>query len=148
MTRIESIDDPDASLREAVNAELRRHNELANPIWWARSGDAANAELQLNLFALDADGTVLGGLFGSTSFSWLKISITATRRDRRLQGIGRALISRAEAIGRERGCKYAYVDTMDYQAPEFYLKAGYRVAGTLNDWDSHGHNKLLLVKDL
>lgn len=35
---------------------------------------------------------------------------------------------------------------MDYQAPDFYQRAGYRVAGQLPDWDSHGHTKLFFVK--
>ena len=37
---------------------------------------------------------------------------------------------------------------METQAPEFYEKAGYRVAGLLEDWDSHGNSKFFFVKDL
>jgi GNAT superfamily N-acetyltransferase len=102
----------------------------------------------LSLFAFAPDGVVLGGLFGSTRFSWLKITIMATRQDRRGEGIGRALLAQAEATAKERGCKYAYVDTMEYQAPVFYSQAGYRLAGTLDDWDSHGHKKFFLIKNL
>ena len=91
---------------------------------------------------------MLGGLFATTRFCWLKIDIMATRFDHRKQGVGRALLDRAEGVARQRGCKYVYVDTMDYQAPDFYGRLGYRVAGALSDWDSHGHTKFVLVKDL
>jgi len=146
--RIESIDNPDEALREAVNVELRRHNERANPTYWEKSGQSENNERPLNLFAFAPDGVVIGGLFASTRFSWLKISRMATKQDRRNEGIGHALLARAETIARERGCKHAYVDTMEYQAPDFYVRYGYRLAGTLEDWDSHGHKKFFLVKDL
>ena len=53
----------------------------------------------------------------------------------------------AEAEDHRRGCQYAYVDTMDYQA-QFYQRLSYTIAGQLDDWDSHGHAKLFLVKKL
>src|SRR5258706_5555864 len=118
--RIELIDNPDETLSEAVKLELRRHNRASSPIWWEKSGRPENDERALNLFAFAPDGVVLGGLFGSTCFSWLKITMMATKQDRRGEGIGRALLAQAEATARERGCKYAYVDTMEYQAPAFY----------------------------
>lgn len=91
---------------------------------------------------------MLGGLFATTRLSWLRIDIMATRSDHRRRGVGRALLDRAELVARQRACKYAYVDTMDYQAPDFYGHLGYRVVGALPDWDSHGHTKFMLVKGL
>ncbi|HVZ40365.1 MAG TPA: GNAT family N-acetyltransferase [Candidatus Kapabacteria bacterium] len=146
--RIELIDDPDSDLLESVNGELRRHNQSANPAFWALRDEPEHEARPLNLFAFAADGEVVGGLFGSTCFSWLMVNIMATKAEHRGTGIGRALLARAEEIARERGCRYAYVDTMEYQAPRFYAAAGYRIAGTLDDWDSHGHRKFLFVKDL
>jgi GNAT superfamily N-acetyltransferase len=146
--RIEFIQDPDERLREAVKLELRRYNQTANPIYWEKSGEPRHDAQALHVFAFDSSGEVLGGLFAKTRFSWLHIEIMATRLERRRQGYGRALVGRAEEIALERGCKYAYVDTMDYQAPDFYPRLGYRVIGTLGDWDSHGHAKYIFVKDL
>ena len=65
---------------------------------------------------------------------------------RRGQGNGAGMLQVAEAEAIRRGCQYAYVDTMDYQAPEFYQRLSYTIAGQLDDWDSHGHAKLFLVK--
>lgn len=142
------IEDPDAALRECVNRELRSHNHRENPEFWAKRDMDEHAPAPLNLFAFTPDGEVAGGLFASTQLSWLRVDIMATRADYRGQGIGRALLERAESIAIERGCVYAYVDTMDYQAPRFYIRAGYLPAGTLEDWDSHGHAKHLFTKVL
>ena len=146
--RIDLVEDPGPDLLEAVNGELRRHNMLSNPLWWERRDHPENAPRPLQLFAFDGDGLVAGGLLGSTQFLWLKVDIMATQRELRGRGIGRSLLARAEEVARERGCRRAYVDTMECQAPRFYPNAGYRLAGRLEDWDSHGHAKLLFVKEL
>ena len=142
------IDDPDDELREAVHFELRTHNEISSPVYWQASGLGENRPLPLSLFAFDRDQVVVGGLFGSTQFAWLKIEVMATRKDLRGQGIGTMLVRQAERVGIGRGCKYSFVDTMQFQAPEFYEKLGYHIVGRLEDWDSHGHAKLFLTKQL
>ena len=145
---VKSIDNPNDELRESVHVELRAHNQTANPHYWEASGKEENDPKPLNLFAFDADDKVIGGLFGCTQFAWLKIEIMATKKIRRGHGIGTELVKRAEEIGIRRGCKYAFVDTMEYQAPAFYEKLGYDIVGQLEDWDSHGHAKFFLTKQL
>jgi ribosomal protein S18 acetylase RimI-like enzyme len=55
-------------------------------------------------------------------------------------------LAEREAVA--RGCRHAFLDTMDYQAPDFYQKLGYQIAGKLDDWDSHGHAQFLFTKQL
>jgi GNAT superfamily N-acetyltransferase len=86
------------------------------------------------------------GLFAETQLAWLRISVMAVSPERRSQGLGTALLAEAERQAAGRGCKYAYVDTMQYQAPHFYQKRGFALAGSIPDWDSHGHTKLFLTK--
>lgn len=145
---IEEIATPPEDVRESVYSLLREHNATTNPVFWVARDEPRNSPRELNLFAFDAAGSVIGGLFASTQFKWLKVDIMATRPEVRGQGVGGALLARAEEEARARGCSYAYVDTMDYQAPGFYERAGYRIAGELPDWDSHGHTKLFFVKPL
>lgn len=146
--RITVVDDPSDELREAVYLPLRTHNQSSSPIHWAARELPENDPLPLSLFAHAEDGTPLGGLIGTTSFSWLKVDLMATSEDHRGRGIGRTLLAQAEEIARERGCKYAFTDTMEYQAPGFYQKVGYRIVGEIDDWDSHGHKKFFFKKDL
>ena len=145
---IQHVESPDDAQCEAVNAILRTHNRRANPDFWAAREMPENEPVPIHLFAYDDGGTIVGGLFGTTQFAWLKVDIMAVAEAARGAGIGRALLQRAEDLARERGCTKAYVDTMDYQAPGFYQKLGYRVTGTLEDWDSLGHAKFFLVKSL
>ena len=138
----------DDHTRETVYQELRAFNQGANPEWWAARDEPANAPAPLIVACYDASGDVAGGLFAETQFAWLKLSIMAVRADLRGQGMGAELVRRAEAEAVRRSCKYAFVDTMSYQAPGFYQRLGYQVAGRIEDWDSHGHAKLYLTKRL
>ena len=40
----------------------------------------------------------------------------------------------AEEEAKRRGCKYAFVDTFSFQAPEFYRKLGYEEVFVLRDY--------------
>ena len=94
------------------------------------------------------DDRHVGGLIAETQFAWLRISIMAVDPEFRLRGLGAALLAEAERLAADRGCKYCYVDTMEYQAPGFYRKRGYAVVGEIPDWDSRGHAKFHLMKRL
>ena len=138
----------DDDTREAIYQELRTFNQSANPEWWAARDEAANAPVPLIVICHDESGDVAGGLFGETQFAWLKLSIMAVRADLRGRGVGTELMRRAEAEAARRGCKYAFVDTMSYQAPGFYERLDYQATGRIEDWDSHGHAKLFFTKRL
>ena len=136
------------SSRDAILSALRTYNRAVNPVFFSARDLPANAPRPLNVVVTDGAGEVLGGALGETQFAWCKIEFVAVCESARRKGLGRQIMAAAEAEARSRGCKYAFLDTMDYQAPVFYQKVGYRVAGTLDDWDSHGHRKYFLVKDL
>jgi ribosomal protein S18 acetylase RimI-like enzyme len=83
---------------------------------------------------------------GETQFKWLKVAIVAVSPQYRVQGVGRMLVAEAERIAGSRGCSYSFLDTMAYQAPDFYLKCGYALIGRIPDWDSNGHAKCFFTK--
>jgi predicted N-acetyltransferase YhbS len=147
-THVSIVSELDDSTREIFYRELRTFNLQNNPAFWAKLESGEHESRALNVVAYDEAGKVAGGLIGSTRLSWLKIEILCVRADVRRGGIGRQLLSTAEAEAIRRGCKYAFTDTMDYQAPDFYHRLGYRSAGTIPDWDSHGHTKHFLTKNL
>jgi GNAT superfamily N-acetyltransferase len=130
---------------DLVRRWLREHNWSTNADFLRRREQSEHQVLPLILLAA-IDGCTVGGLLAETQFSWLRISIMAVCPEKRSLGIGASLLDEAERQAVTRGCKYAYVDTMDYQAPQFYRAHGYRIAGQIDDWDSHGHAKFFLTK--
>ena len=133
--------------RQVVEAALRDYNRRSNPDCWSALEDPASAARPLTILA-KRGGEVVGGLIGETQFLWLKIHILSVVEGYRKQGIGKQLLVTAEVEAIGRGCKYAYVDTMDYQSPGLYERLGYRIAGQLDNWDSHGHRKYFFRKEL
>ena len=133
---------------ETVRTLLREYNSAANPDYWRKCNDPASVARPLSIFARDAAGNIVGGLLGEKQFAWLKIEIMAVTPKARRRGIGSQLVGLAESEAVGRGCRYAYVDTMQYQSPDLYKKLRYEIAGVLRDWDSHGHAKYLLTKNL
>ena len=142
------VDAIEESLKESINAELRRYNREQNPVWYALRDGPQGDPRPLNVVALDPDQRVVGGLIAETLLAWLKVSIVSVRSDCRRMGIGSSLMALADEEAIRRGCKYAFLDTMDYQAPAFYEKLGYFICGRVDDWDSHGHAKFFMRKNL
>jgi len=138
---------PDPVL-DAIRRELRAFNRAANPAFYALFDDPANAERPLHVVAYDASGAVVGGLIGTTQLDWLDIDILAVHAAHRRSGIGRRIMRAAEAEAVARGCRYASVDTLDFQAPGFYERLGYAIAGRFEDRCGPGHTKYYLTRTL
>ena len=132
---------------DRVRQWLREHNLAVNGEFMHKLQAPEHQAVPVVILG-EIGGEVVGGLLAETQLAWLKISIMAVDPRFRFQGIGAALLAEAERVAALRGCKHSYVDTMSNQAPEFYLRHGYHLAGNIADWDSHGHAKCLLTKDL
>jgi len=88
----------------------------------------------LAILLRDDAGNVVGGLRGATVWGWLEIKWLWVAEPHRCAGWGKQLIAAAECEGIARGCRHAWLDTFDFQAPDFYAKLGYEVFGTLDDF--------------
>ena len=87
----------------------------------------------LSIVEYDNDGNVIGGILGGTYWGWMYIDILWVDEKHRKQGIGTRLLHEAESEAACRGCHHVHLDTMSWQAPEFYKKHGYEVIGILPD---------------
>ena len=101
----------------------------------------------LNIVEYDENGDVIGGILGGTYWGWMYIDILWVQADFRRRGIGSKLLVEAEKEATRRGCHHVHLDTMSWQAPDFYKKHGYKVIGVLPDIPS-GNQKYLLMKAL
>jgi len=86
---------------------------------------------KLHLRVDDADGQLAGGLSGYFVQGWLFVKLLAIVDGQRGSGIGKALLSRAEEIARQKGYAGVYLDTFTFQAPRFYESLGYVECGRL-----------------
>ena len=133
--------------KDSVYSWLRDYNYQHNGDLM-RSLEKEGAEVPVFLSARDADGKVIGGVEGKLIHQWLKIQIMAVDPEQRSKGVGKELMLRAEQIAVDHGCRFSYVDTMCYQAPDFYTALGYLEVGRVPNWDSHGHDKIFYTKRL
>ena len=112
---------------ELENTKSERTHELANLI---RAYNRANREPSksepLNIYLEDEEGNLVAGMVAETFGNWLEIGYLYVSEDLRRQGIGSKILKMAENESRNRGCKYSFVDTFNFQAPKFYEKHGYK----------------------
>jgi ribosomal protein S18 acetylase RimI-like enzyme len=102
---------------------------------------------RLCLVLKGSDQEVVGGLAGSTFYDWLVIDLLWIKEELRGRGYGKRLMERAEEEAKQRGATNALLDTLSFQAPDFYKKLGYQVFGELKDFPP-GHQRLYFTKQL
>jgi len=89
---------------------------------------------KLAIFLRDNQNKIVGGLLGATACGWLHIAILWVSEELRGKGYGRDILASAEKEALQRGCHSVFLDTMSWQAPEFYEKHGYTRWGELSDF--------------
>lgn len=99
--------------------------------------EAAESE-PLNLYVEDDSGELMAGLVAETFGNWLEIEYLFVKEDLRGQGIGSKLLQQAESEAKKRNCRYAFVNTYQFQAPAFYQKQGYKEVFRLKDYPYDG----------
>mgnify|MGYP003348807970 FL=1 len=78
-------------------------------------------------FEINGNGINIGVCVCQLFWGNLHIKYLITRKGYKGQGIGRGLIEHALRYGKEQGCSFAFVETMNFQAPEFYQKLGFQI---------------------
>ena len=106
-----------------------------------------DGHMPINILEYDANGIVIGGILGGIYWGWMYVDILWVHENHRNKGIGSKLLQEAEIEAIQRGCHHVHVDTMSWQAPEFYKKHGYEVVGILPDIP-RGNQKYLFMKSL
>ncbi len=90
-------------------------------------------------FAAAVDGYVLG------RDAYIKrLMVAETYRG---QGLGKALLDRVESFSAEKDCRAVWVDTLTYQAPDFYTQNGFREAGLITEYCGP-HDRVFYNKEI
>ena len=101
----------------------------------------------LNLYVEDEKGNLLAGLVAETFGNWLEIEYLFVKEELREQGIGSKLLEQAESEVKNRNCRFAFVNTYQFQAPDFYKSHGYKEVFTLQNYPYTG-KRFYYQKDL
>ena len=94
------------------------------------------------------EGSMLAGAVIAQSF-WkgLHVKNLYVSEEYRHQGIGSLLMQKLEAYGKEENCLFSFVETMSFQALDFYLKIGFKLDFTRLGY-AHGASFHYLSKKL
>lgn len=121
------------------NTESQKAQEIGNLIRsYNRSKREAAESEPLNIYVEDDSGELMAGLVAETFGNWLEIEYLFVKEDLRGQGIGSQLLQQAESEAKMRNCRFAFVNTFQFQAPAFYQKHGYKEVFTLMDYPYTG----------
>ena len=96
--------------------------------------------------ASDENGKVLGGIVCTHTpiLDNLSVDILWVANEYRGTGLGSVLLHSVEDYARQQSCILAHLETMDFQAKDFYTKQGYSVFGTLEG--PPGHTRYFINK--
>jgi len=81
-------------------------------------------------FIRDAENNIQGGCNGAILYGCLHVDQLYVTEALLEQGYGTQLMQMAEQLSREKSCTFLTVNTMDWEALEFYKKLGYYIEFT------------------
>mgnify|MGYP001306025051 CR=1 FL=1 len=132
--KFEFFDKEPAGFSEFTNQEFEEHN----------ISKTGHKTLKYYVHVLENDeiiGTSQGGMFNSA----LYISDFIIKKSYRKSGVGRKLINQIEEHAKKNNCKKIWVDTYEYQAPDFYKKNGFIEKGRIENYRGK-HAKIFFEK--
>jgi ribosomal protein S18 acetylase RimI-like enzyme len=136
--RIHVVDHADGAIVAELGREIGAFNMAAVAMYDAR-----------DLFAIVRDdrGALMAGIDGWTWGSTGWIEHLWVRGEDRHRGIGSMLLGAVEREARNRRCEQLGLTTHSFQAPDFYRRHGFKVAGELAGYPA-GHSYYLMRKVL
>lgn len=126
---IKIIQDPDQSLMDFFE---ERMNEFNIARWEIKK------KTPLALVIRDEKEEILAGASAKTFGYWLLIENLWVCEALRGQDMGSRILQALENAAIVRGCKYALLDTLDFQAKPFYEKHGYKLKWTQEEYPTRG----------
>ncbi|MFU2017935.1 GNAT family N-acetyltransferase [Peribacillus butanolivorans] len=113
--------------KQYINDELYRFNLKHFP------KDLGGRYEEICLFLKDDNGTVRGGILSEICWNWLEIHTFMIDEEIRKSGYGTKVLLEPEKIALEKECDFIKVDTLSFQALDFYKKNGYQVFGSIDN---------------
>ncbi len=127
---------------QCVNEKLTKFNNQHAPF------TQSSVDIFFNYHVKDSNGDIIAGI-NSIMYAWgiVFIGILFVDEAHRAKGLGIKLLKHVENEAKKNGGYLALLDTFDFQAKDFYIKAGYEVFGTVHDCPP-GHTRYHMLKRL
>ncbi len=122
---------------EEVTTALDAYNDA--------NSDVGNAHQKV-FVTRDDQGKLVAGVVFVVHWYWLHVEILFVHEAHRGQGLGSQLLDRAETYAKTKGCVGSYLDTLSFQAPDFYPKHGYDILAELEGFPPGPNRKVYFVK--
>jgi ribosomal protein S18 acetylase RimI-like enzyme len=135
---VQVVDQADAEIVSRLGVEITAFN-------FAAAGIADGRELFAAIH--DQRHELVAGIFGWTWGGTCWIERLWVRERDRGQGAGSALLEAVEVEAVRRGCTQLALATHSFQAPDFYRRHGFQVAGEVSDYPA-GHAYYLMRRPL
>jgi ribosomal protein S18 acetylase RimI-like enzyme len=134
--KVRAGDDP--ALEALLARRIYEYNAAATGYHDAESFTASCA---------NENGTIEAGISGFTWGGTCFVSYLWVAEQLRRRGVGSDLLIAVEEHARNKRCRLVLVSSHSFQAPEFYIRQGYRQAARIDDYPV-GHADILLAKRL
>lgn len=90
---------------------------------------------QVCFVANDGD-QIAGVMTAEIFFGALHIKLAFVEESYRNKKVGSLLLQNMEQYGKEKGCSFAFLETLSFQALGFYLKSGYEIEFSRNGFSN------------
>jgi len=136
----EYFTDPGLEIQEFLWSKLQEYSlsRLKNP---------EMEETVSFCFTAKEGDQIIGGMLGVIFFKGLNIQCLWVDENFRKKGLGLKFLEKAEALAKEKNCTLIFLYSFSFQAPFFYIKAGFDVVGTIEDYPA-GSNCYFLKKKM
>ncbi|QGQ96509.1 GNAT family N-acetyltransferase [Paenibacillus psychroresistens] len=94
----------------------------------------------------NTDGQIFGGITGEICWNWMEVEYLFVDETYRKLGYGKKLLLEAEKLAKAKNCEFIKLDTLSFQALDFYKSQGFVVFGTIQNAGRHTH--YYLKKDI
>ncbi len=122
--QMESSSEPILSYDTVLKAEIKK---------FRKSLDFSTEKIDLQYVVLDNDQFV-GGIYGNFQFEYLFINVLFVDKKYRGKRIASKLMHMIESEAVKQGVTNIYLTTFEFQALGFYIKRGYEVVMTVEDF--------------
>ncbi|MDO5399838.1 MAG: GNAT family N-acetyltransferase [Eubacteriales bacterium] len=97
-------------------------------------------------FHIEENGEIIAGIVAWCVSDTLEVEYLRVADSHRREGLGTQLLNHVEKLAREKGFKRIQLNTLSFQAPEFYLKHGYTKQFESPFFDNY--TQIYFIKDL